>query len=170
MIAMLAKLIPFRDYVYAAIAAAVLIWYNVHVTELEHHYAADKVAAVVSADAAATKKANDAADKVIAADRASYTASLQKAQEAFDANSKATAAANAADIARLRDITASYQKANALLSGALTASATGKPGPGSTESLGTVPAELGAELAGALRTTNDQLQLCYAERDSLTGK
>jgi hypothetical protein len=164
------KLIPFRDYLYAAIAAALLVWYNVHVDRLEHRYAAAQVHAVEAADTAATKKANDAAAAIIAANSADYATKLKKAQDTFDANTQASTAANAADIARLRNIAAGYQQANAVLRGTIAASAAGGPISSSPESLGTVPAELGAELAGALRATRDQRDVCYAERDSLTGK
>lgn len=163
----LLKLIPFRDYLYAAIAIAAVILYNVHVTKLEHSYAADKVHAVEAADAAATKKANDAAEANIATLTSHYEANLKKVNEQYAANTQVTAAANAADISRLRQLAASYQHDNAVLRSAVSASAPDGRSDTSTGSLGTVPAELGAELAGALRAERDALVKCYAERDGL---
>ncbi len=171
MIAALLKLVPFRDYLYAAIAIAAVVFYNVHVTKLEHGYAAKATAAIELADKNATDRTLRAAKDALDAKDASYKQALaaQDVQHAQDIQARATA--YAADIARLRQLAAaSDRNSNAGVgSPSGTSSGTGSVS-GSAEGLGYVPAELGAELAGALRATRDQRDLCYAERDSLTGK
>ena len=171
MLAILSKLIPFRDYVYAAIAIAAIIFYNVHVHELNVRYAAHQMQAVEAADKDATDRILRAAKDALDAKDAAYKQALanQEVKHAQDIRSRDDA--HAADIARLRQLANAGNRNGHAEVGSSTGTSTGTgQSSASAGSLGFVPAELGAELADALRTTRDQRDLCYAERDSLTGK
>jgi hypothetical protein len=171
MIAALLKLVPFRDYAYAALGIAAVVWYNVHVHGLEVGYAAKQVTAVNAAYADASAKALSAAKKLLDAKDAQHAQDVAQIQEKANEDAKNSAAAHAADLQRLRQLAAQgNRQPNAVLPSAGGGSAPSGQGDTGAEGLGLVPAELGAELADALRTTRDQRDLCYADRDALTGK
>ena len=166
MIPFLAKLVPFRDYFYAAIVVAAVIWYNVHVHGLitadEHKRdAAVAEESVKVQTAALAREAQDIAD---------YTTRLKKANDDYATRIQADGTAHAADIARLRQLAAGQSGGSAALHSAPSTGTADGPIGTSDGALGYVPAELGAELADALRATAAQRDLCYADRDSLTGK
>lgn len=164
-------MIPFRDYVYAAAAIAAIVWYNVHVTNLEHAYAAKQLVAIEVADKAATDRTLRAAKDALDAKDAAYKTALAAQEKTHADDLKTRDDAHAADIARLRQLSAASHRNQDAGVGSSPGTSTGSgPVSDSAGSLGYVPAELGAQLADALRTTRDQRDLCYAERDSLTGK
>jgi|HubBroStandDraft_4_1064222.scaffolds.fasta_scaffold156265_2 hypothetical protein len=168
---MLAKLIPFRDYAYAALAVAAIIFYNVHVHGLEVSYSAKRVDAVNAAYKKGSDEAVAAAKKQIADKDKEHANDLAQVEENYEKLIQANDAAHNADAARLRQRAAdSEQRANTLLASAGSANSTASGGDQGSGGLGTVPAGLGLELADALRQDDAALTKCYADRDSLTGK
>lgn len=160
------KLVPIREYFYAAIAIAAVTYYNVHVHNLVAAAAHRQEAAV----AIATQKTLRAAKAALDAKDAAYKQALAKQDAIHAQDLQARDDAHAADIARLRQLAAGNRNQDAGV-GSSPGTSTGSGSVSdSAGSLGYVPAELGAQLADALRTTRDQRDLCYAERDSLTGK
>ena len=164
----LAKLVPFREYAYAAAAIGLVIFYNVHVHNLEVHYAAAKVAAVNEAVKSASDKlladAKAREDK-LAAD---YAASLKQVNDDHAKQLQADADTHAADLKRLRQLAQAVGNGSGgpALGGPTAADAAADPRGSSLIGLGYVS----AELAAALHDARDDLSACYAERDSLTGK
>jgi hypothetical protein len=171
LLALFSKLIPFRDYAYAAAAIALVIYYNVHVHDLEVHYAAARVTAVEAAYKKGSDEAVAVAKKQIADKDKEHANDLAQVEENYEKLIQANDAAHNADAARLRQRAAdSEQRANALLASAGSASSAAGGGDQGSGGLGTVPAGLGLELADALRQDDAALNKCYADRDSLTGK
>lgn len=167
MIALLTKLVPLRDWAYAAAAIGAVIWYNVHVHDLEVSYAQKQVAAVYAAVKAATDKAQSEAQKTIDTLNAQYSARYAALEKTYDEQTTADAATHASDLQRLRDIAAAgNSNPGAVLPGAGGTSSPDDSGRSSLVGLGYVS----AELAAALHDARDDLGKCYAERDSLTGK
>src|SRR5882757_7695356 len=123
--ALLLKLMPWRDWAYAAAALALVVYYNVHVHNLEVHYAAKQVAAV-------TKSVKIASDKLILdakiksdADAARYADNLKQVNETYAKHTQADAATHVADLQRLR------QLASAASNSGGNGSLEGPPGPDS---------------------------------------
>lgn len=164
------KVMPWRDWAYAGIAVAAVIFYNVHVHNLV--VAGQKQQAV--AIAAASEKVRTAADIEKATMTADYTARLAATQEKLDENIKANAAAHAADLAKLQLYADREHSRDAALLGAASSGVQpGSPGgSGSAEGLGQLPefAIVSLGLADALRTDDGLLASCRADRDALTGK
>jgi hypothetical protein len=161
MLAVLSKLIPFRDYVYAAIAIAAIVVYNVHVDKLEHAAVAHERAAV----AAESQKVEASAQARLAAQTKDYTDREAVTEANYEHTIQADDAAHAADIARLRQL-ASQGSGGAALPSAASTSTPADSGRSSLVGLGYVS----EELAAALRDARSDLGKCYTERDSLTGK
>lgn len=167
MIATFLKLVPFRDYVYAAAAIAAIVFYNVHVHNLEVRYAAKQMAAVTTAVKTSSDKLIAAAAIEKAKDAQAYAANLKQVNETYAKQTTADAATHAADLQRLRQLAAvGNSGGSGSLEGASGAGSPADPGRSSLIGLGYVS----AELAAALHDARDDLGLCYAERDSLTGK
>jgi len=160
-------LIPFRDYVYAGVAIAAVIFYNVHVHNLEVHYAAKQVAAVKTAVTDASNALIASAAKEMNAQAARYAANLKQVNETYANQSHLDAVNHAADLQRLRQLASAGNggESRALQGPAGPGSPT-DPGRSSLIGLGYVS----AELAGSLRDAREDLGKCYAERDSVTGK
>lgn len=171
MLALLLKAVPYRDWLYAAIAIAAVIFYNVHVHGLEVAYAAKQTQAIEEAVDAATARALSAAKKTLDAKDKQYAQDLAEVKANYEKLIADGDAAHAADVARLRALADKGSgNTNPVLAGA---GGTGTTGNGGTEGpggLGKVPADLGLELVDALRQDDAALTQCYAERDSLTGK
>lgn len=166
MYAALLKLIPFRDYVYAALALAAIVWF-LHHDHVERDIGAARVtAAVREATAKAEKAAQAKVDKLNAA----HADDVAHIEDRYEKAIRANDAAHAADLQRLRDRAASDARANKLLGGPASGAAAGEARASGPESLGSVPAELGLEIVDALRADDAALDKCWAERDSLTGK
>jgi hypothetical protein len=167
MIALL-KLVPFRDYLYAALAIAAVAFYNIHVHNLEVNYARARVNAVNAAVTDASNKLTIAAkareDKLAA----NYADRLKQVNDEHTKQLQADAATHAADLQRLRQLAAAFgnSSGSATLGGAASPGASADSGGSSLIGLGYVS----AELAAALHDARDDLSACYAERDSLTGK
>lgn len=159
---------PWRDYAYAAAALALIVFYNVHVHNLEVQYAAEKVAAIETAVTTASNKLK--ADAKVEADKqaATYAANLKQVNETYAEHTKATDATHAADLQRLRQLanTDSNGSGNGSLEGASGAGPSADSWRSSLIGLGYVS----EELSSALHDARDDLGKCYAERDSLTGK
>jgi hypothetical protein len=171
--ALLLKLIPFRDYVYAAIAAAVLIWYNVHVHNLEVAYAAKQVSAVTTAVAKATAKDQATAAALVASLNKQHDTDVAQVQANYEAQIKQDSADHAADLNRLRQLAAKSGgsgNSNSVLESASSSAPAADGGNQSAGGLGSVPGGLSLELADALRADDSALNMCYADRDSLIGK
>ena len=169
------KLVPFRDYAYAAAFAALVIWYNVHVHNLEVAYAAQKVNAVTTAVAAATKKdLADAAAKIAALTK-QHAQDVAQVEATYENQIKQNTADHTADLDRLRKLAAKNRgsgNGNSAV-GSPTGSGQTVPASGGDSSvggLGSIPAGLGLELADALRADDAALTKCWADRDKLTGK
>jgi hypothetical protein len=163
---LLAKLIPFRDWLYAGIAvAAVIFWF--------HHDHVEQVkgaAAVSAAVQTATAKAEHAAQLRINDLDQQYAATAAKVKDDYEKQLADASNQHDADLKRLRERAAGHSSVNAAVEGASTPAAGSAGSAASAEGLGDVPAGLGLELADALRHDYAELQQCWAERDSLTGK
>jgi hypothetical protein len=164
----LIKLLPFRDYAYAAAAAAALVWYNVHVHNLEVAYGTKQVAATNAAYADASAKTLSAAKKLLDAKDAQHAQDLAKVEANYETQLKASANTHAADLQRLRQLAAneSSSDSNSVLAGSGGSGSSAGAGGSSLVGLGYVS----AELASALHDARNDLRACYADRDSLTGK
>lgn len=163
---LLSKLIPFRDYFYAAVAVAAVIFYNVHVHELEVGYAKQRVAAVEAADKAATDRTLRAAKDAIDAKEKQYTLQLSQVEDTYETQLKSADDQHNADLARVRQLTAASNRgAGSVLSGSGSSGAEAACGALCAAALGA-----GAELAAALRQDDAALTACYDERDKVTGK
>lgn len=168
------KLVPFRDYAYAAAAIAAIAWYNVHVHNLEVAYAHKQVSAVTTAVAAATKKNEADAEAKIAALNTQHARDVAQVETKYEDQIKQNDADHATDLARLRQRAArsGSGNSNAVLgsaagSGQAATEGSGNPG---IDGLGTVPGALGLELVDALRADDAALNKCWVDRDDLVGK
>lgn len=166
--AFLLKFMPWRDYAYAAAALALIVFYNVHVHNLEVQYAAAKVAAVKTAVQVASDKLIASAARAQKEMAARYADNLKQVNETYAEHTKATDATHAADLQRLRQLanTNSDGSGNGSLEGASGADPSADSWRSSLIGLGYVS----EELSSALHDARDDLGKCYAERDSLTGK
>lgn len=164
------KLMPWRDWAYAAIAAVALVAYNVHVHNLIVKAKAQEIAAV----AAASGKVKAAALVEMQRQTDDYNAKLADTEKTFAQHTQDADAAHDADLKRLQQLANSYRDANRALQGA--AGAGGKPDtaqrPPGTDDMGSLPRGLGVplRLADALRFDDALLAACRSERDALTGK
>ena len=168
--AIFAKLLPFRDWAYAAVLVAAVIFYNVHV----HNLIVKAERAQIAAVQAASDKVRAEAHAQKLKDDADYAAAKAATEKMYAENFAAAATADAADLLRLQRLVASYRDANRALQGALGASdkpdpAAGASGPGG---LGELPRGLRVSLglAEALRADDNLLNECRADRDALSGK
>jgi hypothetical protein len=168
--AFLLKLMPWRGWGYAAIAAAAVIFYNVHVHNLivagqQHEIAAIKTASDKVQKAAEAEKAAMVAD---------YAAKSAATEKMYVQNFAAAATADAADLLRLQQLASHYRDAYSALQSATGAG--GKPDPSSGASgpggVGELPQGLRVSLglASALRADDNLLAECRADRDALSGK
>jgi hypothetical protein len=170
--ALLLKLIPFRDYAYAALFAAAVIWYNVHVHNLEVTYAAKQTTAITAAVASANTKADAAATAKIDKLNADYAAAIVNNGVNYAKAIRLADAAHDADVKRLQLLAAAAGggTSNTGMGSAATQASAADAGTISARALGVVPAERALDLADALRADDAALVQCYADRDSLTGK
>ncbi len=166
MLALLSKLIPFRDYAYAALAASAVVWYNVHIHNLEVAHDAKQNAAI----AAETRKVTDAANAKMAQTVADYEAANEQEEANYAITVKADIDQHNLDVQRLRDATAAKGDSSAVLGSAPSSAPAASGGDQSLTGLGSVPANLALEQADAVRQDDAALAKCYADRDSLTGK
>ena len=167
MVAVLLKLVPFRDYVYAALAIGAVVFYNAHVHKLEAAAVAHEVAAVQAAGA----KVMAAANAQIASINQQHAADVAKVQATYEQQISAASAQHDADLRRLRVGAAGGQHGGGpVLGSSSSASSSAGGGDGGAVGLATVPGELALKLADALRQDDAALQACYTDRDNLTGK
>lgn len=168
------KLIPFRDYAYAAAAIAAIVWYNVHVHGLEVAYATKRVDAVTTAVAAATKKNQDDAAAKIAALTKQHSDDVAQVEAKYESQIQQNAVSNADDLERLRQRAAADRRGipNKVLGGAPGAGQAlpADSGDSSLGGLGNIPGALGYKLATALRADDAALLKCWNDRDDLVGK
>jgi hypothetical protein len=164
--ALLLKLVPFRDYAYAGAVVAAVLWYNVHVHELERAYAVKQVAAVEAAVTEESTKVTDAAKKILDAKQKEYAAKSAQTETQYATALKSADDRHASDLERVRELTAQIHRGpDAVLPGPAGPASGSDVGPTRAEALG-----IGAELADALRRDDAQLQACWDDRDALTGK
>jgi uncharacterized membrane protein YgcG len=171
--ALLLKLIPFRDYAYAAIFAALVVWYNAHVHNLEVAYATRQETSITAAVAATTAKDQKAAAALVASLNKQHDEDVAKVQANYEDQIKRNLADHDADLSRLRILTTKNSgggNSNPVLGSASSSAATGGGGDTGAGGLGSVPGALGLTLVDALRADDSALSKCYADRDSLTGK
>jgi hypothetical protein len=164
--ALLLKLIPFRDYAYAALAIAAVVWF-LHHDHVERDIGAARETKAV---AVATAKANTAAKAEIDRLNAAHADDVAQIEARYENAIRDNDASHAADLQRLRNSAASSGKANPVLGGASGGTAPTETGAGSAGSLGSVPADIALKLADSLRADDAALDKCYADRDDLTGK
>jgi hypothetical protein len=165
--AIVTKFIPPRYLIEAVAVVAAVVFYNVHVHNLEVRYAAKQVAAVRDAVTAASDKL--IADAKAREDKqaADYATNLQQVNESYAKQVQASNATHAADLQRLRQLAAaSHGGGDSALGGPAAPGAPADSGRSSLIGLGYVS----AELAGALHDARDDLGKCYAERESVAGK
>lgn len=170
MFAGLLKLLPWRDWVYAAIAVGAIGYYNVHVHNL--------TTAAVAHELASIQKTSDAlkaqAVAKVAALTADYNRQLTAAQEKYAQDTQAATVAHDADLQRLLQLASAYRHADRAVPSSPGTS--GQPStsarPDSAGSVGSLPQGLNVSLglADALRFDDNLLATCRAERDTLTGK
>lgn len=166
MIALLAKLVPFRDWLYAGLAvAAVILWFH-H----DHVQQAKGAAEVRTAVSAATVRLQKDAQLQIEKIDSWYAVNTAKVRDDYEKQLADASNQHDADLRRLRERAAGNGSGNTQVAGASAPVAGSASGTASTQGLGDVPAGLGLELADALRHDDAELQQCWAERDSLTGK
>jgi hypothetical protein len=161
MLTALAKLVPFRDYLYAALAIAGVTYYNIHVHDL---IKADE-AKTALAIARETSKVQAAAQKRIDALNSQHAAELAANKATYDASLKSNSVADATELQRLRDI-AAKGSGRPHVDSPGSPSAPADTGGSSLVRLGYVS----EELAAGLRDARSDLAACYTDRDSLTGK
>lgn len=166
MYAALLKLVPFRDYVYVALAAAAVVWF-LHHDSVERNMGAARVTAAVNA---ATAKANAAAQAQIDKLNAAHSDDVAQIEANYENVIRDDDAAHIADLQRLRNRAADNSNSGEVLGSPETGSQTSKAGASSTDSLGSIPADLALTLVDALRADDAALDQCYADRDELVGK
>ena len=164
--AMLLKLIPFRDYAYAALAIAAVVWF-LHHDHVERNIGAARETKAV---AVATAKANSAAKAEIDRLNTAHADDVSQIEARYENVIRDNDTSNAADLQRLRNSAASRGKANTVLGSASSGTTPAEAGASGTVGLGNVPAELALKLADSLRADDAALDKCYADRDDLTGK
>lgn len=165
--ALLLKLIPFRDYAYAAIAAAAVGFWFYH----DHVEQQEGVSRITAALATATTKANAVAQATIDKYTTEYSTSTLAIEDAYEERIKANTSAHDADVQRLQQRASGSGNADQVLRGAASSSgSTGTAGAPSSVGLGSVSATEALKLVDALRADDSALAACYADRDSLTGK
>jgi membrane protein involved in colicin uptake len=163
MLAILVKLIPIRDWLYAGLAIAAMVFWFHH----DHVEQAAGAARVTAAVAKASAEAEKAAAAQIALLETQHAADAAKVKEVYDTALTTAAAQHAADLDRLRSLTAHRADGGGpVLESSGAGSSTSDGGTGSLAELGT----LAATLADALRRDDAALSACYVDRDSLTGK
>lgn len=166
MYAALLKLVPFRDYVYAALAAAAVVWF-LHHDHVERDIGAARVTAAVNA---ATAKANVAAQAQIDKLNAAHSDDVAQIEANYENVIRDDDAAHVADLQRLRNRAAGNGNSGEVLGSPEAGRQTSEAGAGSAGSLGSVPADLALTLVDALRADDAALDKCYADRDQLVGK
>jgi hypothetical protein len=160
------SLLPFRDYLYAALAVvAVVFWFH-HDHVLEARGAASELVAVQKT----TKTLQAQAQAQIASLTKQHDADVAKVQATYEQTLASNNAQHNADLKRLRDDYESHSASHASLAGTSGATPGPDAGAAGAVTLGNVPAGLTLELADALRADDAQLTSCWADRDSLTGK
>jgi len=154
---LVAKMIPFRDYAYAAAAIAAVVWYNVHVHNLEVGYAKQKTDAIYAAVDAVQKAAKAKADEK----EKQYQSAMQMVQESYNAQIADANTQHDADLERVRKLTAQIR------SGSVSSGSTGTQAGADAGAISVAALGVGAELADALRHDDASLQLCWDERDAV---
>jgi hypothetical protein len=152
----LLALVPFRDWLYAVIIAAVglFAWHTYHKYEVAVAYAATAKTESAATEAKA-RAAIQAADDY-------YATTLKTIQETANANIKVAQDQSTALAGRLRQYAAAHC-VNKVLGGSTAPAAGGAPSAGSVESAI-------EQLAAAAAHDNAVVEAERAERDSLTGK
>jgi hypothetical protein len=153
----LLKLVPFRDWLYCAVIALLLIGGFLEYKHIQHEAANAAIAAIKASDAAAAA----AAEKQKAADTADYQANLSHITESYNAQIQQANAAGDDLARRLRVYTASHSCP--VLPSAAPATPAGTAAPDS----------VGSAIEGLIRAAEHDLAVINAERlerDALTGK
>lgn len=166
MFAALIKLIPFRDYAYAALAILAVIWFVHH----DHKVALAAVVHEQQTVAQETQKTLAAATATIARINSTYTAQTAVVEKTYAAALTASATQHDLDVQRLRDAARAESHSGTRAGSTAAAGPADNSGDQSSGQLGTVPAQLAQEQVDALRLDDAALVQCYAERDELTGK
>lgn len=164
--AALLKLIPFRDYAYAALAIAAVVWF-LHHDSVERSLGATRVTTAV---ATATAKANAAAQSKIDQLTATHADDVAKIEDNYESTIRDNDASHASDLQRLRERASRSSNSGQVLGSARGGETAVTPGAGGAVSLGSVPADIALQLVDALRADDASLMKCYADRDDLTGK
>jgi hypothetical protein len=166
MLAVLLKLVPFRDYAYAAVALAAVVWF-LHHDHVERGIGAARVTAAVNV---ATAKANAAAQARIDKLNVAHASDIAQIEATYEKAIHDNSSAHAADLQRLRDSAAHNSDGEKVLGGSEAGSAAGQTGTSGSGGLGSVPSDLALTLVDALRADDAALDQCYADRDELVGK
>jgi hypothetical protein len=168
MIAILAKLIPFRDWLYLGAFIALI---GAGVYERTHLINEGKAKEIVS-----LKKSSDslnaAADAKVAQLTADHVKEVADLQEKFDEQQRASSLQSASDSDRLREYDA-YRRSHPAVQSASSGPAAAGARTGSDSQVDSIAIrmeEVALGLADADRETLNALQSCMIERDSVTGK
>lgn len=165
--ALLLKLVPFRDWLYAGIAVAAVIWF-LHHDHVERQIGATAVTTAVNA---ATQKTLIAAKAQLDAQDKQYAGNLAKVSATYETQLSTATAQHGADLQRLREYDAyRHSHPDTNVGGTGTAGSDTDGGAASAGDVGSNIEGAALGLADALRLDDAQLQLCWTERDSLTGK
>jgi hypothetical protein len=164
----LLALIPFKDWCYAALIAALIAFGMYEVHHLKAEGAAHEIAALQKSSVQLQTKA--AAEVKATADN--YAGSLAKIKGDLDEQITIAVAQHGTDAQRLRDYDA-YRRSHPALVSAASGRTTPDAGAGSTISVDDVLTgmeQAGLGLANANRLAGAALTACTNERNSLTGK
>lgn len=162
----LLKLIPFRDYLYAAIAALAVVWF-LHHDHVERDIGRTQVTQAVQVASDKLMLVKKAEFDKLTTDHANDVAKVEENYEKVIASNDA---AHNTDLQRLRDKAARDRSSRPVLGSAGSGSAPADAGSEGDSGLGEVSAALGQEVVDALRDDDALLLKCYDERDHLTGK
>jgi hypothetical protein len=165
---LLAKLVPFRDWVYLGLFVALVGLGLYERAHLIHEGEAHELASLQRSSA----KLQAAADANVTKLTAEHAAEVAAIRSQLDEQQQTNDALAAADAQRLREYDA-YRRAHEAVGGAAPGPVPGDSGtesaPGGDDRYGSLGA-VAVELAAAARDAQSALSACVADRDSLTGK
>lgn len=164
----LLSLIPFKDWVYGGIIAA-LIAGGIYYT---HHERVVGAAHEVAALKASSDKLNAQADAKVAQLTAQHSQEVTSIQETLNAQLKTASTLHASDVQRLREYD-SYRHSNPSVGSAAAGSDADQSGTKGAEGSADIFDQLESvalDLATADREGSAALNACIADRNALTGK
>ncbi len=164
----LLALIPLKDWLWAALVAALIAG----VIYERNHLIAEGAAHEIAALQASSAKLQAAAEAKVQETAANYAATVAALTEKHDADTQVANAQLSNDAQRLRDYDA-YRRSHQTVGGPASAAAingSGTGGNSGSDDKFTSLEQVALGLAGSVAHTSIALIGCMAERNSLTGK